>query len=180
MINIDKFTGRMGNRMFQYAYLYAQMRDGWIPDVYVQDFEYFDKYRDDLRKLFSSDIFQIDQVSIHVRRGDYVNNPFYEDLSNSSYYRDAMNEFPGASFLVISDDIEWCKKQDIFRDCDFAEGKDELEDFNFMAGCKGHIMANSSFSWWASYISGNKTVAPKNWFRDGVERCRLLPEWILI
>ena len=35
MKNIHAFSGRMGNEMFQYAYLYAQARDGIIPDWYI-------------------------------------------------------------------------------------------------------------------------------------------------
>ena len=33
-----------------------------------------------------------------------------------------------------------------------------------MSMCEGHIMCNSSFSWWASWLSGKKTVAPAKWF----------------
>jgi len=33
-----------------------------------------------------------------------------------------------------------------------------------MSWCNGHIIANSSFSWWGSYLGGSTTVAPKNWF----------------
>lgn len=166
--------------MFQFAYLHAQMRDGVIPDVYVQDPKYFDKYSSEIKALYGQGIASIDQVSIHVRRGDYVKNPFYVDLSKTDYYERAMDQFPGEEFLVFSDDIDWCKQQKIFDHCEFSEGNTEVEDMNLMASCKGHIVANSSFSWWAAYISGRKTVAPKAWHPDGVERTKLLPEWIVL
>ena len=53
-----------------------------------------------------------------------------------------------------------------------------------MAGCKGHIIANSSFSWWAAYIAPQegKVVAPSalNWHPDGVERTKCPKEWVRI
>ena len=45
MIDIHTFSGRMGNEMFRHAYLYAQLREGNIPDFYLQDPKYFEKYK---------------------------------------------------------------------------------------------------------------------------------------
>lgn len=176
MIPIEDISGRLGNKMFQLAFIYAQFRSGYIPDIYVQDPYYFDEYRDEIRKMFGDGIEEIDMVAIHVRRGDYVNNPFYVDLTQTPYYQDAMAEFSD-NFLVFSDDIEWCKKQKIFNGCEFSEGRNELDDMNLMASCKGIIMANSSFSWWSAYLSNAKVIAPKEWYTDGVERTKCLPEW---
>lgn len=174
--------------MFQYAYLYSCARSGQIPDIYVQHEKYFAPYKDEIRTLFSQDIKPVDMVSLHVRRGDYINNPFYVDLTQGDYYERAMDEFPpGTRFLVFcadrqagSDDktdMQWCKDRFRGRQFSFYQGSDEIEDFNMMAGCQGHIIANSSFSWWAAYISGNKTVAPKEWFTDGKERISIPSEW---
>ncbi len=176
MIPIEKISGRLGNQMFQTAYIYAQARQGLIPDIYVQSDEHFTNYESEIKALFSSDIIPIDQIAIHVRRGDYVNNPFYVDLMKTDYYKRAMELFPDESFLVFSDDVSWCRKQPIFKKCQFS-GKDELTDFNRMAGCKGIIMANSSFSWWAAYLSKGKIVAPKAWYTDGKERTTTLEKW---
>lgn len=188
MIDIRVFSGRMGNQMFQYARLYTEMMDGLIPDVYVQDPVYFEKYEKEIKAMFGQGITPIDQVAIHVRRAgnpinpsepDYSENPFYVDLFETDYYEKAMAQFPGESFLVFSDDVKWCKQQYIFRECDFSEG-DELTDFNRMAGCKGIIMANSSFSWWAAYLSTAKVIAPSydRWYCDGSStRTKVLPQW---
>lgn len=175
-----KLFGRLGNQMFQYAFLYSYAKDNGI-DYYYQDPAFFEKHADDIRWLFGQNIpRKIDQVSIHVRRGDYVGNPFYVDLMTTGYYEKAMAMFPNEEFLVFSDDIEWCERQEIFRDCEFAEGNSEIEDMNLMAACKAHIIANSSFSWWAAFLSGRKTIAPKAWYSDQVERTKCPSTWTRI
>jgi hypothetical protein len=177
MIPIPKLTGRLGNQMFQFAYIYAQMKRGAIPDTYLQDELFFKDFSADIKALYGQNIHPINQVSIHVRRGDYVGNPFYVNLTETNYYEKAMDQFPGADFLVFSDDITWCKEQALFDGCEFAEN-DEITDFNLMAGCCGHIIANSSFSWWAAYVGSGKTVAPRAWYSDGIERTKCPAHWV--
>ena len=56
-------------------------------------------------------------------------------------------------------DIERVRISGKRRDADYAE-------FVLMSRCKHHILANSSFGWWASYLNPNpeKTVfAPARW-----------------
>lgn len=183
MRKITDITGRLGNQMFQYAFFYTYARENQI-DHYYQDPKFFEDRKDEVLQIFREGINNpVDMVAIHVRRGDYVNNPFYVDLIKTNYYEEAMAEFPDAKFVVFSDDIEWCKQQEIFKDCEFQHGS-EVEDMNDMASCVGHIIANSSFSWWAAYISPytKKVVAPSvdNWYADGVERTVCPNEWVRI
>lgn len=184
MIPLQKISGRLGNQMFQLAYLIAQEADRVIPDIYVQDPYYFEEHTHKIKRLFGTNIPpKLDQVAIHVRRGDYVNNPFYVDLSLTDYYEKAMELFPTSTFLVFSDDIEWCKDRFQGKQFEFFHS-DELTDLNTMAACSGHIIANSSFSWWGAYLSPNcgKVVAPSvdNWYTDGIERTKCPESWIRI
>jgi len=170
--------------MFQYAFLYSEARNKGT-DFYFQDEWFFEEHAEAIRALYSSDIpDRIDAVAIHVRRGDYVNNPFYVDLAADGYYERAMAEFPeGTEFLVFSDDIDWCMKSPIFdgKFISFCTVKDEVESMNMMAACKAHIIANSSFSWWGAWLSpkypDNKVIAPAKWYSDGVERTVLPKHW---
>lgn len=178
MQKITDITGRMANQMFQFCYIYAKFRDGEVPDIYVQSYRHFDKYRDELRKIFGSGINSIDYVAVHVRRGDYINNPFYVDLWETEYYEKAMAEFPNERFMIFSDDIEWCKENFIGKEYTFNEDAMDYEAMNTMASCKAIICANSSFSWMASYIgNAEKIIIPKQWFSDGIERVISPPEW---
>ncbi len=178
MINYRSFAGGLGNNLFQFAHIYAEARRGTIPDIYLQDPKYFEDVKDEIRALYGQGVEPIDMVSMHVRRTDYVGNSFYANLADTDYYERAMEQFPGKKFLIFSDDREFCKTA--FPDIPVFEGKSEIEDWNAMAGCEGHIIANSSFSWWAAYVSGNKTVAPKAWYTDGVERTKTPDNWIKI
>ena len=68
-----------------------------------------------------------------------------------------------ASGMFFAQDITWI-------DLSGAADNDYME-FLLMSCCKHHILANSSFSWWASYLNKNpeKTVfAPERWL-NGVD-----------
>lgn len=182
MIDITKITGRLGNQMFQYAFLYAEAKRRGI-DRYYQSPEFFEGFTNDIKETFLEGVSNTPSeiTAIHVRRGDYVGHHFYVDLMEDGYYQRAMAEFPDSKFVVFSDDIEWCKKQAVFKDCEFSHGT-ELEDMNNMAACTGHIIANSSFSWWAAFIAPytRLVVAPakESWYTDGIERTVCPGHWI--
>lgn len=163
MIHLHKTFGRLGNSLFQYATLIA-LASETESDIYFQDLKWFGKYEDKVREMFNVGIGSIDKVAIHVRRGDYLLfSHQYPNLMETDYYERAMKEFPGKQFIIFSDDIEFCKQQDIFKDCEFSEGKDEIQDFNLMASCRGIISANSSYSWWCSFLGDKdkKVVCPR-------------------
>ena len=184
MQNPDKLFGRLSNRMFQMAALYAVCRDNNWP-IFVQDEKYFVKYKDEVKAQFSDRIIpnSVDRVAIHRRIGKnpinpqepaYSENPFYfnlghhehEDLKDN-YFMRAMALFPNEKFTVFSDDIERAKKEPMFQgeQFEFSEGRDEVQDLNLMACHKGIIGSNSSFSWWGAYLSGaDKIVFPSQWF----------------
>lgn len=187
MVNPDVTFGRLGNRLFQCAYIYSQVKKGLIPDVYIQDPAYFEDYEEEIKELFGENIAFLPYVSIHLRRGDYVDNPFYVDLCKTNYYDQAISLFPKSKFLVFSDDPEFARSY--FTDetrFQIMEGGDEIEDLNTMASCsQGNIVANSSFSWWAAFLNPSpvkKIVAPspQSWHPDGVERTRYPQDWILL
>jgi hypothetical protein len=87
--------------------------------------------------------------------------------------------------IVFSDDPEWCKnvfKKDPFIISTF---EDPFFDLCLMSLCDYHIIANSSFSWWGSWLANSKqTIAPKKWFAGEFlnwnTRDLYLPNWIII
>lgn len=202
MQNPDKIFGRLSNRMFQMAALYAYCKDNDYP-IFVQDEKYFAKYKDEIKQLYGTNIFPnaVDRIAIHRRLGKnpinpqepaYSDNPFYVDLGHhehqkleDNYFMKAMALFPGERFTVFSDDLERAKQEPMFQgeQFEFSEGRTEVEDLNFMTSHKGIIGSNSSFSWWAAYLSAaDKKVFPKQWFSDENHEqfIGIPPEWIRI
>ena len=192
MKNLDIIFGRLGNKMFQYAFLYAEAHKRGA-DFYFQDPKYFRGYEEEIKQLFGEGIGYLDQVGIHIRRGKnpfipeepkYNENPFHFNICGTDYYERAMAMFPNENFVVYSDDPEWCKEK--FKDnpkVQVMDKGDEIEDFNLLASSKHLIIANSSFSWWAAFLcpnEGKRIIAPKQWYRDGFERTKLPDEWIKI
>lgn len=193
MKSIRTTIGGIGNLMFKQAYLWAQMRKGLIPDVYLQSERYFQECGEEIKQLFGEGIGHDDRVSLHIRRGDYLEKGgFYVDLWATDYYKKAIEYFPNDRFLVFykdrqgkdDQDFVWCEEnlRPFLGDrMDYHRSGEEHDDLNAMASCKSNIMANSSFSWWAAYLNPHKdkkVICPKNWFSDGIQRCELLDEWI--
>ncbi len=142
---------------------------------YFQSEKYFAHHKDLVKKEFTfrdapeTEIDPEGMVSIHIRRGDYLGLSEVHPVQNKDYYRHAMDMFPGREFLIFSDDIGWCESADIFfggnkKGYHFSKN-DQFTDLYLMSRCTGgHIIANSSFSWWGAWLGGGETVAPKQWF----------------
>jgi hypothetical protein len=76
MLSVRNNIGGLGNLLFKEAYIYACMRSRQIPDIYVQDEKYFAPFSEEIKQRFGEGITMSEYVGIHVRRGDYVNNPY--------------------------------------------------------------------------------------------------------
>jgi hypothetical protein len=136
-------------------------------------------------------------VSLHFRRGDYVENPNtnrFHGVCPLEYYRQAvkwMNEkTEDQQLFVFSDDIGWVKAN--FRTefpTVFVEKSEEKlhSDFRLMSLCKHNIIANSSYSWWAAWLNLNEAktiIAPEKWFANARRQSKaadIIPgEWYRI
>ena len=112
-------------------------------------------------------VLQTDSVSLHIRRGDYVQINGHH-LLTLDYYKEAIQRVGNKEFFIFSDDLEWCKqyfKGNAFHFVDLPE----VLCFEMMLLCKGHIIANSTFSWWAAYLGywkGKTVIAPDQWRLD--------------
>ena len=114
--------------------------------------------------------------AVHFRFGDYVNNPHYVALSESSYYTDAINLMINNgvnNFLVLSDDVEMA--QTCISNIDFKSGANfsfsgsncVVSDFRLMANSRFIITANSTLSYVASRLGTEKLVCqPKKWMKN--------------
>lgn len=96
-------------------------------------------------------------TAVHVRRGDYLERPDHHPVLPLEYYAGAMARIrqqysENANFVFFSDDIEWCKSNFTGPNLHFAEGNAGVVDLYTMAMCRHHIIANSSFSWWGSWL----------------------------
>jgi len=108
-------------------------------------------------------------VSLHVRRGDYINIQNFHPLQTIDYYKNAYDTINENSInvLILSDDVNWCKKNIKFNNTSYIENETNIVDLYIMSLCKHNIIANSSFSWWGAWLNENKNkkiVCPINWF----------------
>ncbi len=158
---------------------------------YFQSQEYFQSFATELRREFvprkplrpehKSLIDQMgerESVMLHIRRGDYVSNAHtlkVHGICTVDYYRNAMTLLESRltnkpQYFVFSNDMQWVKDHlPMAQGTVFVQGNEnapELE-LQIMSSCRHHVIANSSFSWWAAWLGqhdGQIVVAPKPWF----------------
>jgi hypothetical protein len=178
-----------------------------ILDGYWQSEEYFKNIKDivlnDLSLLTEPDkenkqmltrINKSNSVCLHVRRDDYVSNPLlqkYHGNLTPKYYNKAIRSIcdrtTDPDFFIFSDEPEWCKRNIIInRPHTYVDinGPDKApEDLRLMSVCNHFIIANSSFSWWAAWLAGNKEkiiIAPKRWYRTKDEGDIVPKRWLRV
>lgn len=166
-------------------------------DGYWQSEKYFQDAIEFIRKDFTfrqpldsknaecaAFISQVNSVSLHVRRGDYVSDASTyatHGLCSFDYYRAAFQlvaeRVPDAHFFVFSDDICWAKKNlpldPSVHIVDHNHGPHSFSDMRLMSMCKHNIIANSSFSWWGAWLNSSAdkiVIAPRRWFNMGYNK----------
>jgi hypothetical protein len=120
----------------------------------------------------SKKIQELEFVSIHVRRTDYLALSDIHLNLDTAYYEEAISNFPQEKsvFLIFSDDVDFVQKEPLFQNLvnkHIVTNQDDEYCFWLMSACDHNIIANSSYSWWASYINSNPNklvVSPSKWF----------------
>lgn len=104
------------------------------------------------------------KVFIHVRGGDYVGLPDW-DIGFDKYYRLAISKFPGASFVIFTNDEPYLLKRPWLEGLDYQIIREnELDTLMLMSKCVGAICTNSTFSWWGAWLNRNRTIIfPSRW-----------------
>ena len=118
---------------------------------------------------------------VHVRRGDYVNLASAAKVHGFiglDYYHAGMKllleQNPETHFFVFSDDIEWAKENLPHPErATFVQSLNSsdavIQELELMTHCQNHLIANSSLSWWAAWLSKQSNgviLCPKKWTND--------------
>jgi hypothetical protein len=151
-------------------------------------------------KLSAQDELQVDasrpKVAIHVRRGDYANDPVARTshlVCDAPWYRRAWEtlrrELANCQALVFSDDPQWAREHlTLSGNVQYITGdpaRPAWVDMARMSQCQHFVISNSTYSWWAAYLSDSprkRVIAPRYWF-PSVDTAKLQicpPSWILL
>ena len=178
-------------------------------DVYFEgqwsSVSFYTDLRDDLLHVFAhpeavgrnaeyiSEMHKTESVGIHIRRGDYLQDPSFRGICEIDYYIRAINEIEKDGdkhhFYIFSNDTLWCKenikpllKKQSGTFVTENQGLNSCWDMHLMTHCKDLIIANSSFSWWAAFLNnrGGRIVAPQKWVNRTVDFDIWDKSWIIL
>lgn len=191
----DQGFTKYPNNVLLHGYWQSERYFRAVESAIRKDFSF--KEINDATNLGSLGLIQeVESVSIHVRRGDYVSNKAANAVHGTSgidYYNKAIKRIltrvPTAVFFVFSDDLDWCKSNiQTGRETHYINhntGGNSYKDMWLMSNCRHNIIANSSFSWWGAWLNRNPekiVYAPRDWFSDDTKDTRdIIPnDWVKV
>lgn len=114
------------------------------------------------RKLFSKST-----LLISIRRGDFVDNKDYFQLSYKYYFKALLHHFPDYekyNIIFTSDDINYCKYHFSFlKNAYFLDGLNAIQQLCLASKFDHFIISNSTFSWWLAKLgekSNSMVICP--------------------
>jgi hypothetical protein len=161
---------------------------------YFQSPYYFQGIDDLLRREFSfrepvlpesqdlkERIVACNSVCLNVRRADFVQENLSANVQGfvgTDYYSRAVakmkEQVKDIEIFVFSDDISWCENNLRFDvPTTFVDHSHKGKKFGnylqLMTLCRHYIIPNSTFAWWAAWLSdapGKKVIVPQRWYVD--------------
>lgn len=157
-------------------YGYFQSTKNWfgyedkIRDIFQPSEELVKELKDKYPQLL-----QPNTLSIHVRRGEYLKFPEVHPTVSIEFIQEAINEVGEYStvFLFTENEYRWPGSRDfVMRNLSlpnivFPQEDQDWKEMYLMGLCQNHIIANSTFSWWATFLNrtkNKKIIAPSTWF----------------
>jgi len=138
-----------------------------IRDILIEEYAPREDIGEKAREMIHR-IENANSVSIHIRRGDYIDDPdvrkSIEGIITDRYYKNAIealaDRITDPHFFVFSNDMNWVRAH--FRipfkvTCvDINPPHRGFEDLWIMSKCRHNITAGgSTFSWWGAYLNRN-------------------------
>lgn len=131
------------------------------------------------------DIQNTNSVMLNIRRTDFLSNDFHGTYGKEYILRGVdklKSELTDLSFFIFSDDVEWCENNlsDIPNSLivNHDHKGDKFYNYLFlMSQCKHFIIPNSTFAWWAAYLSkseNKKVLYPEIWLNAFSSECKML------
>lgn len=152
---------------------------GWF-----QSWKYFHDVSPLIREIFTIKTTYMDQakgffksnvpenkiiIGIHVRRGDKlssVDRKCGNIVASGDYIKRAMElfrkQFYNAFFIVVSDDIRWCRENIVGHDVIFSPFVEPVIDLAIMTLCDHMIITVGTFGWWGAWLGGGKVIYLKD------------------
>lgn len=201
-----KSTEYIEKQDYVYDNLAMSVKGDCYYEGYWQSPLYFDNIKPSVKKMFTfpksfgenKDIEvlmgNVDSVSIHVRRGDYLNHKSFVGICELDYYERAINnvkkKIKDPHYFIFSNDIVWCKENlssildtDKVQFVSHNQGSKSFWDMYLMSCSKNMIIANSSFSWWAAYLNQYDNayiISPVKWVNRSYNTDVHPSSWVLI
>jgi hypothetical protein len=176
-----------GARVHEYHYNALNTPDNSYTDGFWQSDIYFKGVESAIRNDFSikyplseyakkieRQIKSCNAVSIHIRRGDYLEQTKTYVICDMHYYNKAVSVIKSKVehpvIFAFSNDAIWIKENLKFDvPVVVVEGTQAYEDMHLMSCCKHNISSNSTFGWWGAWLNPNKdkiVILPKRWLTD--------------
>jgi len=168
-----------------------------IKDILKDKIKIKSIFNPSLYNKFRSEFNTKNSVCIFVRRAELVTNKTFESYhgycKEDYYYRAIQyisNKIENPFFYIFSDDIEWCiekfgnlnNSQIVLH---FDNDINYTQYFYLMSYCRNFIISNSTYGWWAAWLSISKdkiVIVPNNWFNQAKHSTIDLfpPDWIVL
>ena len=186
--NYDDNFSNIGDSVYLSGYFQSPKYFLGFDDQLREDLKFPSDYPDKLKPILQR-ISKSEAIAIHIRRGDYLaskkNVDIYHSQSNQ-YYCEAVSllakNLKNPYCFIFSDDHSWVRTNLSFNIpyeiVDINLPDEPFWDLMLMSRCKHFVIANSTFSWWAAWLSDNpekKVIAPKKWFKSDKSVHDLLP-----